>query len=313
MAPPTMPAAAEARTAGSVLLCPGCGSARLIHYPASRKTGRSVLGCRECGLRSWAERRTFVNPEYTEQEETEERDLGVEYSGYADAKRVETVESAWVDTLQRLKALAPTDSPSLYDVGAGDGAFLALAQSQGFRVSGNEVHAGAARLAKERYGHDLDVGDLSELELEPVHDALTMWCVMVHTEDVDQTLQNCGKLLKHGGTLFLQTPHWTAADAMALSALRLSGGRINRIVDRRVAWHHWQLHTRRSISVLLARHGFETFDVRPRPRYSLNSALYLQSLGVPEGVARRSSRAMDLAIKYGPVPRIVLDVYARKA
>jgi hypothetical protein len=29
-------------------------------------------------------------------------------------------------------------------------------------------------------------------------------------------------------------------------------------------------------------------------------------------LARRSSKAVDLAIKYGPVPRIVLDVYARK-
>lgn len=297
----------------SVLRCPGCGSARLIHYPTSRKTGRSVLGCRACGLRSWAERNTFVNPTYSVEVETEERDLGSEYSGYADSKRVDTVEVAWDHTLARLRALSGSvDQPRLYDVGAGDGAFLKLAESHGFTVAGNEVHAGAARLAKERYGYDLQVGDLSDLELEPNHDALTMWCVMVHTEDVDQTLQNCNKLLKPGGTLFLQTPHWTAADAMALSALRLTRGRVTRIVDRRVAWHHWQLHTRRSIKVLLERHGFEPFEVVPRARYSLNSELYLQSLGIPESLAARSSRAMDLAIKYAPVPRIVLDVYARK-
>lgn len=307
MASATMPATS------TVLRCPGCGSARLIHYPASRKTGRSVLGCRACGLRSWAERSTFINPTYSVEVETEERDLGTEYSGYADSKRVDTVEVAWDDTLARLRNLSSVEKPRLYDVGAGDGAFLKLAESHGFTVAGNEVHAGAARLAKKRYGFDLEVGDLSELELQPIHDALTMWCVMVHTEDVDQTLENCNKLLKPGGTLFLQTPHWTAADALALSALRLTGGRVNRIVDRRVAWHHWQLHTRRSIKVLLERHGFDAFEVVPRARYSLNSELYLQSLGVPQGVAARSSRAMDLAIKYAPVPRIVLDVYARKA
>lgn len=297
----------------SVLRCPGCGSARLIHYPVSRKTGRSVLGCRSCGLRSWAERSEFVNPTYGVEAETDERDLGTEYSGYADSKRVETVETAWKGTLERLRSLtSSTERPRLYDVGAGDGAFLKLAESHGFAVAGNEVHAGAARLAQNRYGFDLEVGDLSELDLQPVHDALTMWCVLVHTEDVDVTLENCNKLLKPGGTLFLQTPHWTAADALALSTLRLTRGRVSRIVDRRVAWHHWQLHTRRSIKVLLERHGFDTFDVVPRARYSLNSALYLQSLGVPEGVAARSSRAVDLTIKYGPVPRIVLDVYARK-
>lgn len=307
MASVTMPATS------TVLRCPGCGSARLIHYPASRKTGRSVLGCRACGLRSWAERNEFINPSYSVAEETEERDLGTEYSGYADSKRVETVEAAWTSTLERLRVLnSSVPEPRLYDVGAGDGAFLKLAESHGFTVAGNEVHAGAARLAQKRYGFDLEVADLAELDLKPIHDALTMWCVMVHTEDVDVTLQNCNKLLKPGGTLFLQTPHWTAADAMALSALRLSGGRLSRIVDRRVAWHHWQLHSRKSIKVLLDRHGFDTFEVQPQGRYSLNSGLYLQSLGVPAGVAERSTKAVDFAIKYGPVPRIVLDVYARK-
>ncbi|MET3962359.1 2-polyprenyl-3-methyl-5-hydroxy-6-metoxy-1,4-benzoquinol methylase/predicted RNA-binding Zn-ribbon protein involved in translation (DUF1610 family) [Marmoricola sp. OAE513] len=308
-------AAATQSAESTILRCPGCGSARLLHYPASRKTGRSVLGCRACGLRSWAERREFSTPVYSIEVETEERDLGEEYSGYADQKRIETVEAAWTDTAKRLLALSAGNGsaqPRLYDVGTGDGAFLKLAENTGFTVAGNEVHAGAARLAKARYGYDVEIGDLSELELEPIHDALTMWCVMVHTEDVDMTLDNCNKLLKPGGTLFLQTPHWTAADALALGALRATRGRLNRIVDRRVAWHHWQLHTRKSIKVLLDRHGFDTFEVRPRGRYSLNSALYMQSLGVPAGVAERSSKLVDLAIKYGPVPRIVLDVYATK-
>lgn len=306
-------ATATMSATSNVLRCPGCGSARLIHYPASRKTGRSVLGCRACGLRSWAERNTFGNPHVVAVETEGDRDVVEEYAGYADGKRVDTVDVAWAETLERLRGfVAGTDQPRLYDVGVGDGAFLKLAEEHGFTVAGNEVHGGAARLAKERYGYDVAVGDLSELELEPIHDALTMWCVMVHTEDVDQTLENCNKLLKPGGTLFLQTPHWTAADAMALSALRLTGGRVNRIVDRRVAWHHWQLHTRKSIKVLLDRHGFDTFEVKPQGRYSLNSELYMQSLGVPAGIAARSSKAVDFAIKYGPVPRIVLDVYARK-
>jgi 2-polyprenyl-3-methyl-5-hydroxy-6-metoxy-1,4-benzoquinol methylase/predicted RNA-binding Zn-ribbon protein involved in translation (DUF1610 family) len=292
-------------------VCPGCGSASVIHYPASRATGRSVLGCKSCGLRAWAERSEFETPSFSEEVETEEGDLDAEYS-FADAKRVETVESAWIDTLGRLRDMSTSSSPRLYDVGAGDGAFLKLAESYGFEVNGNEIHAGAANLAAERHGYQLQIGDLSELELEPINDALTMWCVMVHTDDVDETLRNCHALLKPGGTMFLQTPHWTTVDAMALSALRLSKGRINRIVDRRVASHHWQLHTKKSIKVLLDRHGFDPFEVKPRARYTLNSALYMSSLGIPEGMARRSSKAVDLAIKYGPVPRIVLDVYARK-
>jgi transcription elongation factor Elf1 len=39
--------------------CPACGSARVRHYPASRQTQRSVIGCRDCGVRIWAERSTY--------------------------------------------------------------------------------------------------------------------------------------------------------------------------------------------------------------------------------------------------------------
>lgn len=294
--------------------CPGCGSTRVLHYPPSRHTARSVLRCRSCGLRSWAERPAVISPvPDVSGIDDELRDFAAEYTGYADGKRKGEVDRAWARTLTRLrKMVGSLHGPRLFDVGAGDGSFLRLAEEHGFRVAGNEVHAGAIELAAQRHGYRLEAGDLSELDLAPVHDVVTMWCVLVHTDDVDQTLRNCNALLKPGGTLFLQTPHWTLADQLALSALRLTGGRVARVVDRRVASHHWQLHTTKSIRVLLDKCGFEVVSVRPRARYSLNSTLYLESLGVPAHVADRTSRLVDLAIKYGPVPRIVLDVYARK-
>ncbi|WP_110208513.1 class I SAM-dependent methyltransferase [Nocardioides daejeonensis] len=294
--------------------CPGCGSSQVAQHPTSLSSGRTVVTCRACRLRFWAERDQFVSTQHASDTDAAARQqLASEYSGYADGKRIGIVESAWSDTIARLREMASsTASPRLYDVGAGDGAFLRLAEEYGFEVAGNEVHAGAVQLAADRYGYDLALGDLSELDLEPVHDALTMWCVLVHTDDVDQTLRNCRALLRPGGTMFLQTPHWTAADEIALSLLRATRGRVSRVVDRRVASHHWQLHTKRSMQVLLERHGFDVVEIRPRARYSLNSTLYMQSLGVPVPLARRTSRVVDLAIKYGPVPRIVLDVYARK-
>ena len=83
-------------------------------------------------------------------------------------------------------------------------------------------------------------------------------------------------------------------------------------MDRRVANHHWQLHTTRSIETLLARHGFADVRAVPQARYSLSSAMYLSSLGFPNRLAAATGRVMDVAIAHGPVPRIVLDVFARK-
>jgi 2-polyprenyl-3-methyl-5-hydroxy-6-metoxy-1,4-benzoquinol methylase len=223
------------------------------------------------------------------------------------------MEDAWEDALKELASeLAGRPDLNLFDVGAGDGKFLDLARQHGFGVGGNELHAGAIELAKSRYDVDLLLGELPELNLENAFDALTMWCVLAHVEDVDSLVDDCFKLLKPGGLMYLQTPRWTVVDRMALAALNASSGRVTRIVDRRVAEHHWQLHTARSMVALLERHGFRDVRAIPMARYSLKSSMYLSSLGVPSAVAGPTGRLMDTAIKYGPVPRIVLDVFARK-
>jgi 2-polyprenyl-3-methyl-5-hydroxy-6-metoxy-1,4-benzoquinol methylase len=292
----------------AVSLCPGCSSPRVRHYPASRATRRSVLGCRDCGLRAWAERSTYRH---------EPDDPGgsrtFDYEGYVAAKREGAAQQGWREAIDLLREeLAGRPGLNLFDVGAGDGEFLALAREAGFAVGGNEVHSGAVDLAKTRYDVDLQLGELGELGLKDAYDAVTMWCVLAHVEDIDALLQDSLRTLKPGGILFLQTPRWSSVDKLALSALRISGGRITRIVDRRVAKHHWQLHTERSMTALLERHGFTDVRAIPKARYSLKSSMYLESLGVPAGLSRLTGRAMDAAISHGPVPRIVMDVFARK-
>jgi 2-polyprenyl-3-methyl-5-hydroxy-6-metoxy-1,4-benzoquinol methylase len=279
-----------------------------VHYPASRQTQRSVIGCRACGLRAWAERST-----YSHDMDDPAGALTFDYEGYVQAKREGAMEDAWADAITMLaRELAGRPGLNLFDVGAGDGKFLDLARQHGFAVGGNELHAGAVELAKSRYDVDLLLGELNELGLENAYDALTMWCVLAHVEHVDALVEDCFRLLKPGGLMYLQTPRWTVVDRMALAALNASSGRFTRIVDRRVAEHHWQLHTTRSMVALLERHGFRDVRAIPMARYSLKSSMYLNSLGVPAGIARPTGRVMDTAIKHGPVPRIVLDVFARK-
>ena len=302
MPSPTTPAATGVRS------CPACLSNDVVLFPASRKTGRRVLGCRACGLRAWAERST-----YSHDMEDPAGALTFDYEGYVQAKREGAMEDAWDDAIKMLgELLAGRPDLNLFDVGAGDGKFLDLARKNGFGVGGNELHAGAVELAKSRYDVDLMLGELPELGLENAYDALTMWCVLAHVEDVDSLVEDCFKLLKPGGLMYLQTPRWTVVDRMALAALKSSSGRFTRIVDRRVAEHHWQLHTTRSMVALLERHGFRDVQAIPKARYSLKSSMYLNSLGMPARLARPTGFAMDTAIKHGPVPRIVLDVFARK-
>lgn len=309
MTSPTIPVrAVAAQGLPQARACAACGSTDTVQHRASRRTGRSVLSCRACGLRAWAERST-----YSHDLEDPGGALTFDYDGYVNGKREGAAQDAWAETLDLLATeLAGRPGLNLFDVGAGDGEFLDLARQRGFAVSGNELHAGAVDLARSRYDVELMLGELGELGLTDAYDAVTMWCVLAHVEHVDDLVADCFRLLKPGGILYLQTPRWTRADGLALGAMAASGGRVTRIVDRRVAEHHAQLHTPRSMKALLWRHGFTDVRATPKARYSLKSAFYLTSLGMPDGLAQAGGRAMDAAIKHGPVPRIVLDVFARK-
>lgn len=299
--------------------CPGCLSDDLRHHPSSHVTRHSVLSCRGCGLRFWAEHglpSTALpepDPDLAESLLPDAEDTEDMYAAWVDFKRAGVESGAWSSTLHRLRGMLDwPEAPSVFDLGAGDGGFLNLARSQGFEVGGNDVMQGAVTLASSRYGIALELGDLAELDLGRSYDALTMWCVLAHVPDVDVLLQSVHDTLRPGGVLFLQTPRWSMPDGLALSALTASNGRLSRLVDRRIAGHHWQLHTDNSVRVLLERMGFEVLAVEPQARYSLKSDHYLASLGLSPAIAQRLGRGMDMVIARGLSPRIVLDVYARR-
>lgn len=237
--------------------------------------------------------------------------LGTDHCAtFVSRKRDSAGPIAWEQALDRIEEhLAGTGR--LFDVGAGDGGFLDTARQHGFTVGGSELQESAGLLAKERHGIELELGNLDRLGHHEDQDAVTMWCVLAHTPDADTLLRSAHGMLRPGGVLFLQTPRWTSADTAALTALTATRGRVSRVVDRRQSVH-WILHSARSISAQLKRLGFEVLSVEPKARYSLSSAVYLESLRVPRRLVPVAGRAMDELIARGASFRIVLDVYARK-
>lgn len=298
------------RTVSAGTICPGCHSHDVKVYPASQHTGITIVGCRTCGLRALADPSIMdVTPE-----QAAATDAAYNYAAYVSVMRESATEDDRVRVLTRLEQMMKDRrTPSLFDLGAGDGRFCDHARGFGFEVTGNELSAEAVALAKERYDVDLSLGTLDDVGFEHAHDVLTMWCVLAHVQDVDGLLSGVHRLLKPGGVLYLQTPRFSVADRAGVSALSMSGGRLSKLVDTRISTKHWMLHTARSITALLERHGFADVQAMPQARFSLTSDFYLRSLGLPDKMVGPTSKAMDFAIERGAVPRIVLDVYARKA
>lgn len=289
--------------------CPACESTRTTVGPQSRARFQIVAMCRSCGA-AW-----LTNPpeDRTSYSVDEVREDYVDV--WVDNKRETVGTGEWRKQLEWLReVLADQPEAEVYDIGAGDGEFLALARDEfGFTVGGNDILEGAVLTAKKRYDVDLDLGDLSTLADRAKVDAVTMWCVLAHTSDADGMVAGVGSILKPGGRLFIQTPHRTAADRAFIGVKRASRGRWSRLSDRRLAVHHRMLHTARSVTALLERHGFVDIEVTPKARYSLSSEAYLASLKTPQWALGPAAKVMDLAITGPLAPRIVLDVRARKA
>ena len=290
------------------MVCESCHAPGVHVYPRSRRSGRIIVRCRTCDLRF------LSNPDGAQSigdfYDSFDREL---FTIYADAKRTTLIDSTWRSTLDRLSnALGGTAGRSLLDVGSGDGQFLNLARSTGFEVAGNELAPGAVEMTKEVYDIDLHLGDLSTIDGSDQFDAVTMWCVLAHVSDPQALLANCLRLLKPGGVLFMQTPRWSAMDAAALAASRVTGGRMSRVIDRRLSDTHMRLHSKRSMRRALQTVGFETVTTESRARYSFETTHYLASLGVPERARKSISSSIDRFLDRDMFFRNVLDVYARK-
>jgi 2-polyprenyl-3-methyl-5-hydroxy-6-metoxy-1,4-benzoquinol methylase len=264
-----------------------------------------ILECRRCGLR-------FLRDRLSLESVVNDYDLDLErYASFADITRPEVIDSSHAAVLDRLSALVGDSSRrSLFDVGAGDGGFLAMARDAGFEPHGNELSSGAIEMAKARNDIDLLKGDLSTLDAGK-HDAVTLWCVLAHVPDGDTLLNDVRGVLKPGGVMFLQTPRWSGMDGLGMAAHDATRGHGSLITDRRMAMHHMSLHTVDSMRITLERLGWEVIAIEPKVRYSLTTSSYLQSLGVSEKWAERATRPINALVDKGWFFRNILDVYAR--
>lgn len=298
----TRPLTATARA------CEACGSTHIHVYPPSRRSGRVIIRCRACDLRF------LSNPDDagTIEQFYGEYDREI-FAIWLDAKRSGMIDKTWRSTIDRLTTmLGGSAGRTLFDVGSGDGAFLDVARSRGFDVVGNELSPGAVELARDTFDIGLHLGDLSTIEGSDLANAVTMWCVLAHVPHPDALMADSFRILKPGGVLFMQTPRWSAMDATALTLSRATGGRMSRVIDRRLSDTHMRLHSKRSMRQMLERLGFEVIAVESRVRYTLETTHYLHSLGVPERLRKPLSSSLDQLVERDLFFRNVLDVFARK-
>jgi len=119
-------------------------------------------------------------------------------------------------TLRSKKALIIShtkNKKTLLDIGAGTGAFAFVMQQHGWAVTGIEPDEGARKLALEKYRLLLKSPETFYSLPAESFDAITLWHVLEHVQDLHEYIHYFKKILKPGGTIFIAVPNYTSFDA----------------------------------------------------------------------------------------------------
>lgn len=253
--------------------CCACGSPRLsLHLrvagdagpdgliPTTDRFGTAlsdVVRCAECGHGQLARFPSDAELEAA-YAEAESGDYVEEAAGQrATAARV-------LERVERLRAPG-----ALLDLGCWVGFLLAEARDRGWSpVVGVEPSAFASAHARDELGLDVRTAPLLDAEL-PAHafDAVVMGDVVEHLTDPAAALARVAGLLRPGGVVVLMLPDAGSAVARAM------GRRWWSVIPT-----HVQYFTRRSLTVLLDRAGYDVLDARTAPK-GFTVRYYLERIG----------------------------------
>ncbi len=141
--------------------------------------------------------------------------------------------------------------PRLFEIGCGDGNFLAVMRALGWAVSGSEVNEAGARAARERHAIDVNVISFDSFQLPGDYEAVGMYHVLEHLYDPRSVLAAIRQALAPGGVFHLQVPNIRSID-----------GRLG----REVWWglrcpQHTYLYEPRHLRRLLWEEGFRVVSI----------------------------------------------------
>jgi 2-polyprenyl-3-methyl-5-hydroxy-6-metoxy-1,4-benzoquinol methylase len=141
---------------------------------------------------------------------------------------------------------------SILDYGCGTGAFLQECQKHGMKTAGVEPSDTARLKAREETGTPI-APDLNLISQE--FDVITLWHVLEHVNNLNQTLSQLKTHLDKNGTMFIAVPNLQSADAKVYQEF-WAGYDVPR--------HLWHF-SRTTMEKLLRNHGFQLISVLPMP------------------------------------------------
>lgn len=156
-----------------------------------------------------------------------------------------------------LEEQTPASERSIFDVGCGNGLFLAVAKRRGWKVDGCEPGASQVASAKQKFGVDLACTDF--LSYEPqgkTYDAISFWDVLEHLTDPHAFIRKAALMLKPGGLILAGGPNDRSfLKFMATFLARLSFGAVRDPLKKVYLLEHVSYYTIHTLTRLFETHG----------------------------------------------------------
>ncbi len=158
------------------------------------------------------------------------------------------------------RVLGGRPAGQLFDVGCGEGSFLAEAKTRGWWIAGMEISEAGCRIAEARLGIRLSRGALEAASWPAASfDVVTLWHVIEHVPDPFGLMQEVARIVRPGGTVVVACPN--RRSYLYNVAYRIGRDRPLRLFhpsDRELHLSHFSV---RSLRFLLAKVGLSVTRV----------------------------------------------------
>lgn len=168
----------------------------------------------------------------------------------------------------------------VFDVGCGDGAFMAVARDAGWAVMGADGSVAGVRHAQEKLGLDARVCDFNAVEPDfgcEAFDVVRAFHVLEHLQKPGLVIRQCARALRPGGTLLVSLPFYLRRRILGhqiLYRIGLARHPFNFMLPDHIAYF-----TPAALRKCLVKHGFELIQTR----YSGKRSLWELALQLGDG------------------------------
>ncbi len=202
--------------------CPLCDSANLEramtcidHYASSEAF--YLCQCKDCGF--------LFTQDFPVEAEIGSYYETPDYISHSDTRKgITNKVYHWVRSymLKRKARLveheAHSKSGRLLDIGTGTGYFANTMQQRGWKVNAIEKNEQARKFAREHFNLEVEPDNALQEFAPESFDVITLWHVMEHLEQLNETWERLNTLLTEKGVLIIAVPNYTSYDAQKYGA-----------------------------------------------------------------------------------------------